>query len=98
MRLGDYEGKVPYKDSIAYKTYGENFVERHRHRYEINTYYKQELEKKGLIFSGVSPDDTYMEIAEVPKNTFMVGVQFHPELSSTLFNPNPIISQFTTAV
>jgi CTP synthase len=56
------------------------------------------LEKNGLIFTGTSGNDTYMEIAEIPKNDFMVGVQFHPELNSTIFNPNPIIVEFIKAV
>ena len=74
MRLGDYEGKVTYKNTIAHKTYGSKFVERHRHRYEINTKYRPDLEQNGLVFSGTSPDEKYMEIAEIPENTFMVGV------------------------
>jgi CTP synthase len=97
MRLGDYEGETT-KGSIAKKTYGNKFIERHRHRFEINTNYRPELEKNGLIFTGTSGNDTYMEIAEIPKNDFMVGVQFHPELNSTIFNPNPIIVEFIKAV
>ena len=97
MRLGDYDG-ITSKGSIANKVYGNKFVERHRHRYEINTEYRDDLEKNGLIFTGTSGKETYMEIAEIPKNHFMVGVQYHPELNSTIFNPNPIICEFIKAV
>jgi CTP synthase len=97
MRLGDYEGETK-KGSIAHKVYGNKFVERHRHRYEINTKYRPELEKHGLVFTGTSGNETYMEIAEIPKNNFMVGVQYHPELNSTIFKPNLIITEFIKAV
>jgi CTP synthase len=98
MRLGDSEGVIK-KNSLAQKIYNSNtFVERHRHRYEINTEYRPELEKKGLIFTGTSGNEKYMEIAEVPENTFFIGVQYHPELSSTVFNPNPIILAFVKEI
>ena len=98
MRLGDYEGVIK-KNSLAHKIYNSNtFVERHRHRYEINTEYRPELEKKGLIFTGTSGNEKYMEIAEVPENNFFIGVQYHPELSSTVFHPNPVILAFVKEI
>jgi len=98
MRLGDYDGIIK-KGSVAQKIYGSlKFTERHRHRYEINTEYKPALEKDGLIFSGTSDNDKYMEIAEIPTNKFMVGVQYHPELNSTIFEPNPVILGFIKAI
>jgi CTP synthase len=98
MRLGDYDGVIK-KGSLAQKVYdGLKFTERHRHRYEINTKFRPALEEKGLIFSGTSGNEKYMEIAEIPKNKFMVGVQYHPELNSTVFNPNPVILAFMKAI
>ena len=98
MRLGDFSGEIK-KDSIAAKAYKSNtFTERHRHRYEINTEYRNKLEKKGLIFTGTSSKEKYMEIAEIPSNTFCVGVQYHPELNSTVFTPNPIILAFIKSI
>jgi len=97
MRLGDYSGEIK-KKSLAEKIYKSNtFTERHRHRYEINTEYRPKLEKNGLIFTGTSGNEKYMEIVEIPKNTFCVGVQYHPEFNSTVFKPNPMILAFIKA-
>lgn len=94
MRLGAYKGIIKQK-SIAEKIYGSlSFVERHRHRYEINTEYRTQCEDNGLIFSGTSPDNVYMEIAEIPKLDFFVGVQYHPEFNSSIFKPNEMILAF----
>lgn len=95
MRLGDYRGVVK-KGTIAEKIYGEEngFEERHRHRYEVNNEYIKILEEYGLIFSGVSEDGIYMEIAEVAELDFFVGVQFHPEFNTCIFNPNKVILEF----
>lgn len=94
MRLGDYRGIVK-KGTLAEKIYGEGgFEERHRHRYEINTEYVEILEKHGLLFSGVSCDGIYMEIAEVAGLDFFMGVQFHPEFNTCIFNPNKVILEF----
>ncbi|MBI4094737.1 MAG: CTP synthase [Candidatus Liptonbacteria bacterium] len=73
--------------------------ERHRHRYEVNPQYIARLEKKGLVFSGVSPDRRLMEIMELPreKHPFFVGTQFHPELKSRPLNPHPLFREFIKA-
>ena len=93
MRLGDYEGIVK-PNTNAYKAYGNKFVERHRHRYEINTKYRNQFEENGLIFSGTSEDEVYMEIAEISDLDFFVGVQYHPEFNTSIFEPNKIILAF----
>lgn len=96
MRLGAYPADLK-KGTIAHKAYGKNKIsERHRHRYEVNPGYVDQLEEKGLIFSGKSPDGIFMEIAELPKDKhpFFLGTQFHPELKSRPLNPHPIFKQF----
>jgi CTP synthase len=99
MRLGNY--KAILRDGTiaknSYKT--KEIIERHRHRYEINPAYIGDLEKKGLIFSGTSPDGHLMEIAELPKNKhpFFLGTQFHPEFLARPLNPHPIFSAFVKA-
>ena len=73
--------------------------ERHRHRFEINPEYIEQLEKAGLVFSGKSPDGTLMEIAELPKHMhpFMLGTQFHPELRARPLSPHPLFTAFIKA-
>ena len=93
MRLGDYEGVIK-KNTIAHKIYGNTFIERHRHRYEINTSYKKQFEDNGFIFSGTSDNDIYMEIAEITNLDFFVGVQYHPEFNTSIFEPNKVILAF----
>jgi len=96
MRLGSYPAKLK-EGTIAGKAYGrEEISERHRHRYEVNPEYIDTLEKAGLVFSGVSPDGTLMEIAELKKadHPFMIGTQFHPELQSRPLDPNPLFTEF----
>jgi CTP synthase len=92
MRLGDYPCKIK-KATLAYDAYKKTLIkERHRHRYEVNPEYIEQIEKAGLTFSGQSPDGKLMEIAELPKNKhfFMVGSQFHPEFTSSPLKPNPL--------
>ena len=96
MRLGLYPTIIK-KGTIAYKAYKSDSVdERHRHRYEVNPKYIEDLEKGGLIFSATSPDGILMEIAELPKeeHPFMVGVQFHPEFHSSPGKPHPLFKEF----
>jgi len=93
MRLGDYEGVVK-KNTVAHKIYGNTFIERHRHRYEINTTYRKQFEDNGFIFSGTSDNDIYMEIAEITDLNFFVGVQYHPEFNTSIFEPNKVILAF----
>jgi len=99
MRLGAYPA-VLTKGTIAAEAYGKTKVmERHRHRYEVNPEYVDELEKAGLIFSGKSPDGVLMEIAELPKkeHPFMVGTQFHPEFLARPLAPHPLFTAFIAA-
>lgn len=101
MRLGTYPCTIK-KDTLAYEAYGKENVnnERHRHRFEVNNAYIEQLEGKGLIFSGTSPDDKLMEIAELSKNThpFMLGSQFHPEFTSSPLHPNPLFNKFVKVI
>lgn len=97
MRLGAYECKID-KDSLAYEIYGSELIkERHRHRYEVNTNYKEALEEAGLHFSGMSPSGHLPEIVERKDHPWFVGVQFHPELKSRPFEPHPLFSSLVAA-
>ena len=99
MRLGAYPAYLK-KGTIARSAYKKELVEeRHRHRYEINPAYVEQLEKAGLIFSGMSPDRVLMEIAELPKSAhpFMLGTQFHPELQARPLAPHPLFTEFIRA-
>ena len=71
--------------------------ERHRHRYEVNTAYKDRLEQHGLRFSGLSPDGVLPEIVEYDDHPWFIGVQFHPELKSRPFEPHPLFASFIQA-
>ena len=91
MRLGAYECLLA-KNSKVREIYGsEKISERHRHRYEVNIDYRSDLEKAGLNFSGMSPDQKLPEIVEIPNHPWFVGVQFHPELKSKPFDPHPLL-------
>ncbi len=99
MRLGAYPA-VLQKGSIARTAYGEEkIVERHRHRFEVNPEYVSQLEAKGLVFSGRSPDGKLMEIAELPTSVhpFFLGTQFHPEFEARPLRPHPIFTAFIKA-
>ena len=97
MRLGAFPAALK-KGSRAANAYGSTEIsERHRHRYEVNTKYKQGLEDKGLMFSGMSPDNRLPEIVEYPDHPWFVGVQFHPELKSKPQDPHPLFVAFITA-
>ncbi|HEX9701646.1 MAG TPA: CTP synthase [Rhodospirillales bacterium] len=94
MRLGAYPC-VLEKGSRAHGIYGVGQIsERHRHRYEVNTNYRETLEKVGIRFSGMSPDGILPEIIEIPDHPWFVGVQFHPELKSKPFQPHPLFKSF----
>ncbi len=94
MRLGSYPC-VLSKDTLARKIYKkEKIDERHRHRYEFNNGYREILEKNGLVISGVSPDNEFVEIVELKNHPFFIGVQFHPEFKSRPLKPHPIIKTF----
>ena len=97
MRLGLYDA-ILKNNSLISKIYSEKRIkERHRHRYEVNIKYKNDFEKKGLIFSALSPDGTLPEIIELRDHPWFVGVQFHPEFKSRPFTPHPLFSSFIKA-
>lgn len=97
MRLGAYPCTLR-DGSLMERIYESTEIsERHRHRYEVNTRYIPELEEKGLIFSGKSPDGTLPEIVEYSDHPWFVGVQFHPELKSKPFAPHPLFVSFIAA-
>lgn len=90
MRLGAYDCELK-KGSVVSKAYGKNNIsERHRHRYEVNNEYLQQISDAGLIFSGMSPDGMLAEIVELPKNDWFVAAQFHPEFKSRPNKPHPL--------
>jgi len=97
MRLGAYDcGLGP--ESRVRAIYGTPSIsERHRHRYEVNTRYKERLEAAGMTFSGMSPDGVLPEIVELPDHPWFIGVQFHPELKSRPFEPHPLFTSFIEA-
>ena len=97
MRLGAYDAKLDGNSVVASIYGGTAISERHRHRYEVNTNYRDALEQGGLVFSGMSPDDTLPEIVERPDHPWFVGVQFHPELKSKPFDPHPLFASFIAA-
>jgi CTP synthase len=97
MRLGAYDCVLGEGTRVR-DLYGvKNISERHRHRYEVNVSWRDMLEEKGLIFSGLSPDGALPEIVERPDHPFFIGVQFHPELKSRPFQPHPLFSGFIKA-
>ena len=97
MRLGAYEATLDGNSVVGSIYGGTTISERHRHRYEVNTGYKDALERGGLVFSGMSPDGTLPEIVERPDHPWFVGVQFHPELKSKPFDPHPLFASFIGA-
>lgn len=97
MRLGAYACNLS-KGSHAYKAYGKSQIsERHRHRYEFNNSYKDTYEKAGMSLTGVNPETGLGEIVEIKNHPWFVGVQFHPELKSTVANPHPLFVRFIRA-
>jgi len=97
MRLGSYEAKLK-DNSLIRKIYKSKAIhERHRHRYEVNIAFKEKFEKKGMIFSGLSPDNKLPEIIELKNHPWYIGVQFHPEFKSRPLVPHPLFSSFIKA-
>lgn len=97
MRLGSYACKVK-KGSKAYSVYGDTAIqERHRHRYEFNNKYLHQMEEAGLKAVGVNPDSDLVEIVELKDHPWFIGVQYHPELKSTVLNPHPLFVGFVEA-
>ena len=97
MRLGSW-GCTISKPSIAYDAYKSNAInERHRHRYEFNNLYKSEIEANGMIATGINAETGLVEIIEIPKHCWFVGVQYHPEYKSTVAKPHPLFKAFIKA-
>jgi CTP synthase len=97
MRLGAYDAVLSAGSRVA-EVYGTTAIEeRHRHRYEVDIKYRDALEEKGLVFSGMSPDGRLPEIVEVKDHPWFIGVQFHPELKSKPFEPHPLFRDFIRA-
>jgi len=97
MRLGAWSCDLD-PNSMAYKVYNANrIMERHRHRFEFNNAYKQEIASAGLMATGVNPDTNLVEIIELSNHPFFIGVQYHPEYKSTVANPHPLFVAFVKA-
>lgn len=97
MRLGTYRCSIK-PGSLAHKAYGaEDIMERHRHRYEFNNEYLDDFEAAGLIATGMNPDSNLVEIMELKDHPWFLGVQFHPELKSTVERPHPLFISFVRA-
>ena len=97
MRLGSYNCDIQAQ-SLASEIYGKpGITERHRHRWEFNNAYLADFEKAGMVASGKNPESTLVEIIEIPNHPFFIGVQYHPELKSTVENPHPIFVHFIKA-
>lgn len=97
MRLGGYECKLK-KGSKAYAVYGDSPIfERHRHRYEFNNQYLEQMEEAGLKAVGINPDSGLVEVVELKDHPWFIGVQYHPELRSTVLNPHPLFVKFVEA-
>ena len=97
MRLGAYSAVLAEGSNVAKVYDSTDIEERHRHRYEVDINYRKELEKNGLIFSGMSPDGRLPEIVELSDHPWFIGVQFHPELKSKPFDPHPLFRDFIKA-
>ncbi len=97
MRLGGYKCRIQ-KDSRAFEIYyKEEVTERHRHRYEFNDKYLKDFENAGMIATGINPESQLVEIMEIPRHRWFIGVQFHPEYSSTVVKPHPLFVEFIKA-
>ena len=97
MRLGAWKCDL-VEDSIVGKVYGTKTIEeRHRHRYEFNNKYRQQLEEAGLKATGINPETGLVEIIEIPSHPWFVGVQYHPEYKSTVAGPHPLFVSFVKA-
>lgn len=97
MRLGAYSCTVK-KKSKAYEAYKTVHIsERHRHRWEFNNQYLADFEAAGMVASGMNTESNLVEIMEIPEHRWFIGVQFHPELKSTVENPHPLFVAFVKA-
>jgi CTP synthase len=97
MRLGAWDCELT-ENFKAYKAYkSKNISERHRHRYEFNNEYLQQIELKGMKATGFNPKTGLVEVVEIPAHPWFVGVQYHPEYKSTVLNPHPLFVDFIKA-
>ena len=97
MRLGGYKCDL-LPGSLAFNAYGSGeIIERHRHRYEFNNKYIDDFKNAGMIPTGINPQSNLVEIIEIPAHKWFVGVQFHPEYSSTVMRPHPLFVDFVRA-
>ena len=97
MRLGAYPCHIQ-PETLAHSIYGEEMItERHRHRWEFNNKYLDQMIEAGMVASGKNEETNLVEIIELPNHPFFIGVQYHPELKSTVENPHPIFVHFVKA-
>ena len=97
MRLGAYPCEIK-EGTLAHRIYEATLIsERHRHRYEFNSDYQDQFEQAGMLMSGLNPETGLVEIIELPNHPFFVGVQYHPELKSTVESPAPLFVHFVAA-
>ncbi|OBQ56370.1 CTP synthase [Tamlana sp. s12] len=97
MRLGAWACELKLGSAVRDIYKSENITERHRHRYEFNSSYKEQMEAAGMIATGLNPDTGLVEIVEIPTHPWFVGVQYHPEYKSTVANPHPLFVAFVKA-
>jgi CTP synthase len=97
MRLGAYPCKLTKRTQAAAAYGRQQIEERHRHRFEFNNAYREKMEKKGLTFSGLSPDGELVEIIEIKDHPWFVACQFHPEFQSTPLKAHPLFKAFIAA-
>src|SRR5699024_6047143 len=97
MRLGAWDCELK-EGSLAHRIYGDTTIsERHRHRYEFNSKYRDQLEEAGLKATGFNPQTELVEVVEIPEHPYFIGVQYHPEYKSTVANPHPLFVNFIKA-
>ena len=97
MRLGAYPCEIK-EGTLAHRVYGTSQIsERHRHRYEVNQKYLEDLTAGGLVVSGLSPDGKFVEMVELPDHPWFLGCQFHPEYKSKPFDPHPLFVSYIRA-
>ena len=97
MRLGAYPAQIAV-GTLAHRIYGsEQISERHRHRFEVNNAYREQLAKAGLVLSALSPDGKLVEMIEIPEHPYFIGCQFHPEFKSRPTDPHPLFREFVGA-
>ena len=97
MRLGSYPANLRHNSLISKIYKSKKIFERHRHRYEVNMTLKDKFEKKGMLFTGISPDNKLPEIIELKNHPWFIGVQYHPEFKSRPLSPHPLFSSFIRA-